>query len=99
MEDMIIELLDEDFITDHNNWKPYSYRCNYQSNKLEDSEIDIEVITEIALLFERNGYSKDSYTVDLIEIFKNPGITCYCLCVAWISDGKIQSFNTEMYSY
>ena len=95
MEDMIIELLNEDFITDHNDWKPYSYK----SNPTEDTDTESEVTTEIALLFERNGYLKDSYSVDLIETFENPGITCYCLCVAWISDGKIQSFNTEMYSY
>lgn len=95
MEDMIIELLNENFITDHNDWKPYSSWFN----PIEYSETEIEVTTEIALLFKRNGYSKDSYSVDLVETFENPGITCYCLCVAWISDGKIQSFNTKMYSY
>ena len=39
------------------------------------------------------------YSVEIWEVFDNPGITIYALSVAWIEDGELSQYCTTLESF
>lgn len=39
------------------------------------------------------------YSVEMWEVFDNPGITIYALSVAWIEDGELNQYCTTLESF
>ena len=39
------------------------------------------------------------YSVEIWEVFDNPGITIYALSVAWIEDGELSQYCTTLKSF
>lgn len=73
----------------------YDCQINIFDDKgqIEEHRID----TDIQEIFKRN-YVKD-YVIELVEIYDSPGIDCWCLCVSWISNGRINTFNEPVFRY
>ena len=69
---------------------------------LRDCQIDIfdeehRIDTDIREILKRNKV--EDYFIELVEIYDSPGIDCWCLCVSWIKNGRLQIFNEPVFRY
>lgn len=74
---------------------------------LRDCQIDIfgndgqveehRIDTDIREILKRNKV--EDYFIELVEVYDNPGIDCWCLCVSWIKDGRLQIFNEPVFRF
>ena len=87
-----------DFIEEYFSFEDYGEVniCPYATRTNENNEdVEIELEEEVTNWFASQEFS--DYSVELIETFDSPGINCYCLCVSWIEDGKLNTFNIPVY--
>ena len=64
-----------------------------ENGQIEEHRID----TDIREILKRNLV--EDYFIELVEVYDSPGIDCWCLCVSWIIDGKINTFNEPVFRY
>ena len=64
----------------------------------EDGEYvdELSVGDEIEQALQEKGIE---YSVEMWEVFDNPGITIYALSVAWIEDGELSQYCTTLESF
>ena len=64
----------------------------------EDGEYvdELSIGDEIEQALQEKGIE---YSVEMWEVFNNPGITIYALCVAWIEDGELSQYCTTLESF
>lgn len=54
---------------------------------------ELSVGDEIEQVLQEKGIE---YSVEMWEVFDNPGITIYALSVAWIEDGELNQYCTTL---
>lgn len=90
----ISNLLEERYM---GNGEDVLYNCQIDifddKGQIEEHRID----TDIQEIFKSN-YVED-YVIELVEIYDSPGIDCWCLCVSWKKNGKINTFNEPVFRY
>lgn len=57
---------------------------------------ELSVGDEIEQTLQEKGIE---YSVEMWEVFDNPGITIYALSVAWIEDGELSQYCTTLESF
>lgn len=57
---------------------------------------ELSVGDEIEQALQEKGIE---YSVEMWEVFDNPGITIYALSVAWIEDGELNQYCTTLESF
>lgn len=57
---------------------------------------ELSVSDEIEQVLQEKGIE---YSVEMWEVFDNPGITIYALSVAWIEDGELSQYCTTLESF
>lgn len=64
----------------------------------EDGEYvdELSIGDEIEQALQEKGIE---YSVEIWEVFDNPGITIYALSVAWIEDGELSQYCTTLESF
>lgn len=64
----------------------------------EDGEYvdELSIGDEIEQALQEKGIE---YSVEMWEVFDNPGITIYALSVAWIEDGELNQYCTTLESF
>lgn len=64
----------------------------------EDGEYvdELSIGDEIEQALQEKGIE---YSVEMWEVFDNPGITIYALSVAWIEDGELSQYCTTLESF
>lgn len=64
----------------------------------EDGEYvdELSIGDEIEQVLQEKGIE---YSVEMWEVFDNPGITIYALSVAWIEDGELSQYCTTLESF
>lgn len=64
----------------------------------EDEEYvdELSIGDEIEQALQEKGIE---YSVEMWEVFDNPGITIYALSVAWIEDGELSQYCTTLESF
>lgn len=64
----------------------------------EDGEYvdELSIGDEIEQALQEKGIE---YSVEMWEVFDNPGITIYALSVAWIENGELSQYCTTLESF
>ena len=57
---------------------------------------ELSVGDEIEQALQEKGIE---YSVEMWEVFDNPGITIYALSVGWIEDGELSQYCTTLESF
>lgn len=57
---------------------------------------ELSIGDEIEQALQEKGIE---YSVEMWEVFDNPGITIYALSVAWIEDGELSQYYTTLESF
>ena len=57
---------------------------------------ELSIGDEIEQALQEKGIE---YSVEMWEVFDNPGITIYALSVAWIEDGELSQYCTTLESF
>lgn len=57
---------------------------------------ELSIGDEIEQALQEKGIE---YSVEIWEVFDNPGITIYALSVAWIEDGELSQYCTTLESF
>ena len=57
---------------------------------------ELSIGDEIEQALQEKGIE---YSVEMWEVFDNPGITIYALSVAWIEDGELSQYCTTLRSF
>lgn len=57
---------------------------------------ELSIGDEIEQALQEKGIE---YSVEMWEVFDNPGITIYALSVAWIEDGELNQYCTTLESF
>jgi hypothetical protein len=57
---------------------------------------ELSIGDEIEQALQEKGIE---YSVEMWEVFDNPGITIYALSVAWIEDGEFSQYCTTLESF
>lgn len=57
---------------------------------------ELSVGDEIEQALQEKGIE---YSVEMWEVFDNPGITIYALSIAWIEDGELNQYCTTLESF
>lgn len=60
----------------------------------EDNSIQLEIGTEVETLLDGLGVKN---SVEVISIFDSPGLDTYALCVAYVLDGELYTYNCPVY--
>lgn len=57
---------------------------------------ELSIGDEIEQALQEKGIE---YSVEMWEVFDNPGITIYALSIAWIEDGELSQYCTTLESF